>query len=187
MRKLTAWVFNCSVDGLLADEGTSFWDFCFSRQPDDSDAKARQLEEYRTAYAHIMGRSAYEGMHQGMTSNPGHPFAPILNQGRKVVFSKTLRAAEWQNTTIASGDTREEIDRLRQGGDGHIIAWGGIGLWRSLIALDLLDEFHFSIYPYIAGTGTRLFAGMPADYELETVSANIMSNGILGVRYRRPR
>ena len=39
MRKLTATVFNYSLDGLLADEGTDFWNFCFdlpeNREPDD--------------------------------------------------------------------------------------------------------------------------------------------------------
>lgn len=41
VRKLIATVFNYSLDGLLADEGTAFWKFCFdlpeSRQPDDPD------------------------------------------------------------------------------------------------------------------------------------------------------
>ena len=31
MRKLIATVFNCSLDGLLADEGTEFWNFCFDQ------------------------------------------------------------------------------------------------------------------------------------------------------------
>src|ERR687893_669783 len=39
MQKLIATVFNYSLDGLLADEGTDFWTFCFelpeNRQPDD--------------------------------------------------------------------------------------------------------------------------------------------------------
>jgi hypothetical protein len=29
MRTLIATVFNYSLDGLLADEGTGFWKFCF--------------------------------------------------------------------------------------------------------------------------------------------------------------
>jgi hypothetical protein len=37
------------------------------------------------------------------------------------------------NTTIAAGDTSEEIDKLRRGGDGHIVVWGGVGFWRSLM------------------------------------------------------
>jgi hypothetical protein len=29
MRKLIAWAFMYSLDGLLADEGTEYWQFCF--------------------------------------------------------------------------------------------------------------------------------------------------------------
>jgi hypothetical protein len=29
MRKLIALVFNYSLNGLLADQGTEYWDFCF--------------------------------------------------------------------------------------------------------------------------------------------------------------
>jgi hypothetical protein len=32
MRKLIATVFNYSLDGLLADEGTEFWKLCFDLQ-----------------------------------------------------------------------------------------------------------------------------------------------------------
>ena len=54
MRKLIATVFNYSLDGLLADEGTEFWKFCFdlpeNREPDDP----AHLDFLRSAYAHIM-------------------------------------------------------------------------------------------------------------------------------------
>ena len=95
MRKLIATVFNYSLDGLLADEGTDFWNFCFDlpeiREPGDS----AQLDFLQSAYAHIMGRTAYEAIFMSMTTATDHPFADILNAGRKVVFSRTLRTAEW--------------------------------------------------------------------------------------------
>ena len=127
VRTLIATVFNYSLDGLLADEGTDFWEFCFSlphnREPDDP----ANLEFIRAAYAHIMGRTAYESISRSMTTTAtDHPFADILTAGRKVVFSRTLETAEWANTTLASGDTTEEIDELRQGGDGYILVWGGV-------------------------------------------------------------
>ena len=81
MRKLIATVFNYSLDGLLADEGTEFWKFCFdlpeNREPDDP----AQLDFLQSAYAHIMGRTAYEGISGAMTTSTDHPFAPILNAG----------------------------------------------------------------------------------------------------------
>ena len=44
------------------------------------------------------------------------------------MFSRTLKTAEWVNTTIASGQLDEKIDELRRGGDGHIVAWRGVTL-----------------------------------------------------------
>ncbi len=86
---LIATVFNYSLDGLLADEGTEFCKFCFdlpeNREPDDP----AQLDFLHSAYAHIMGRTAYEGIAGAMTTSTDHPFADILNSGRKVVFSRT--------------------------------------------------------------------------------------------------
>ncbi|MGE3912154.1 MAG: dihydrofolate reductase family protein [Chloroflexota bacterium] len=187
MRKLIATVFNYSVDGLLADEDTEFWKFCFglpeNRQPD----APSHLAFLQGAYAHIMGRTAYEGIAGAMTAATDHPFSPILTAGRKVVLSRTLKTADWANTTIAAGETVEEIDKIRLDGDGYIIVWGGVRLFRSLMQLDLIDELRLSLFPYIAGEGTRLFDGVPRSYALELVSSAASSNGILELRYRRPR
>ena len=93
MRKLIATVFNYSLDGLLADEGTEFWKFCFdlpeNREPDDP----AQLDFLRSAYAHLMGRTAYEAM-AGALPTADHPFPGIMNAARKVVFSQTMTTAE---------------------------------------------------------------------------------------------
>jgi dihydrofolate reductase len=185
LRKLVAWVFMYSLDGLLADEGTEYWEFCFGL-PQDPAEQRQKIDLIGSASAHIMGRTAYEGMAQALPSG-GHPFSAIMNAGRKVVFSRTLQTAEWANTTIARGDTTEEVDRLRHGGDGHIVVWGGVRLWRSLMRLDLIDELRVDLHPYVAGEGTRLFDGVPSSYRLDLVSSTAFDNGIVGLQYRRPR
>ncbi len=188
MRKLIATVFNYSIDGLLADPDTEFWTFCFSLPENNEPDDPAQLDFLRNAYAHIMGRTAYEAISTSMTTTAtDHPFADILNAGRKVVFSRTLKTAEWNNTTIAAGDMAEEVDKLRQGGDGYIVVWGGVGLWRSLMALDLIDELQVSLFPYVAGEGTRLFDGVPESYRLDLVSSTASSSGIVELQYRRRR
>ena len=140
-------VFNYSLDGLLADEGTEFWRFCFGLPENREPADPAQLDFLQSAYAHIMGRTAYEAIAGSMTTSTDHPFAGILNAARKVVFSRTLKTADWASATIAAGDTAEEIDKLRQGGNGHIVVWGGVSLWRSLLRLDLIDELQLSLFP----------------------------------------
>ena len=189
MPKLIALVFNYSLNGLLAAEGTEFWDFCFDLLDlhGGPDHDEQTLDLLGSAYAHIMGRTAYEGMAAHLPGNPDHPWADILNAGRKVVFSRTLKTADWANTTIAAGDTAEEIDKLRQGGDGHIVVWGGVSLWRSLMRLDLIDEFHLGLHPYVADEGTRLFDDVPKSYRLDLVSSTAKSDGVLKLEYRRHR
>ena len=69
-----------------------------------------------------MGRATYEAM-AGALPTADHPFTGIMNAARKVVFSRTLRTAEWTNTTIAAGDTTEEIDKLRR--VATVTSWSG--------------------------------------------------------------
>ena len=158
MRKLIAWVFMYSLDGLLADEGTEYWQFCFGLPVDPAEQKEK-IDLYQSAYAHVMGRVAYEAMAEALPTSD-YPFSGIMNDGRKVVFSRTLKTVEWANTTIAAGDTTEE-NKLRRGGDGHIMVWRGVGLWRSLMHLDLIDEFRLDLHPYVAGEGYRAVRRRP--------------------------
>jgi len=190
MRKVIALVFHYSLNGLLADEGTDYFRFCFQLLDEGGGASNddESLDFLQGAYAHVMGRTAYEGMATSLPKNPDHPWSGIMNAGRKVVFSRTLGTADWNNTTIASGDTTEEIDRLRRGGDGHIIVWGGVGLWRSLMQLDLIDEWHLGLHPYVTDEGTQLFDHVPKGYRLDLVSSTAFQNtGILELQYARHR
>jgi dihydrofolate reductase len=190
MRKLIALVFHYSLNGLLADRGTEYFKFCFELLDEGGGPSDDQesIDFLQGADAHIMGRNAYEGMAASLPSNPDHPWSDIMNAGRKVVFSRTLKTADWTNTTIAAGDTTEEIDKLRQGGDGHIVVWGGVSLWRSLMRLDLIDEWHLGLHPYVADEGTLLFDDVPKSYRLDLIcSTPFGSTGILELQYRRRR
>ena len=185
MRKLIARVFDYSLDGLIATEGTEFFQFCRDL-PDDPAEDAAGSAFYAGADLHIMGRAAYQSMASYFPTATDDPNAGPLNAARKVVFSRTLKVADWANTTIASGDLGQEVDKLRRGGDGYIIAGGGISLWRSLARLDLIDEYRVTLVPYLAGEGTRLFEDVGKSRSLDLVSSTAFSNG-LQLDYRRLR
>jgi hypothetical protein len=53
--------------------------------------------------------------------------------------------------------------------------------------LDVIDEFHLSLHPYVADEGTRLFDDVPKSYRLDFVSSTAKSNGVLELQYRRHR
>jgi dihydrofolate reductase len=185
MRKLTARVFDYSLDGLIATEGTEFFEFCRDL-PDDPAEDARGSEFYAGADLHIMGRAAYQSMASYFPTATDDPNAGPLNAGRKVVFSRTLKSADWANTTIASGDLGQEVDKLRRGGDGYIVVHGGISLWRSLARLDLIDEYRVTMVPYLAGEGPRLFEDAGKSRQLDLMSSTAFSSG-LQLEYRRHR
>jgi hypothetical protein len=65
-----------------------------------------------------------------------HPFSANMNSGRKVDFSGTLKTAESAHTTIAGGDTTEEIDKLRRAATASS-SGAALDVWRSLMRLDL--------------------------------------------------
>jgi dihydrofolate reductase len=137
-----------------------------------------------------MGRHSYESMRAHFApggTQTDHPWADMFNAARKVVFSRTLKTADWANTTIAAGDTAAEIEKLRQDGDGHIVVYGGISFWHSLMRLDLIDYFYLSLLPYVAGEGRRLFEDVGKYGSLDLVSSTTLRNGTLELEYRRHR
>ncbi|HTS96543.1 MAG TPA: dihydrofolate reductase family protein [Streptosporangiaceae bacterium] len=185
MRKLIARVFDYSLDGVIATEGTEFFQFCRDL-PDDPAEDARGSEFYAGADMHIMGRAAYQSMASYFPTATDDPNADPLNAGRKVVFSRTLKIADWANTTITSGDLGQEVDKLRRGGDGYVVVHGGISFWRSLARLDLIDEYRVTLVPYLAGEGPRLFEDVGKSRSLDLLSSTAFSSG-LELDYRRRR
>jgi dihydrofolate reductase len=185
LRKLIARVFDYSLDGLIATEGTEFFQFCRDL-PDDPAEDASGSEFYAGADLHIMGRVAYESMASYFPTATDDPNAGPLNAARKVVFSRTLTSADWANTTVASGDLGQEVGKLCRGGDGYIVVHGGISLWRSLARLDLIDEYRVTLVPYLAGEGPRLFEDVGKFRSLDLLSSTAYSSG-LQLEYQRHR
>jgi dihydrofolate reductase len=178
-------VFDYSLDGVIATEGTEFFQFCRGL-PDDPAEDARGSEFYAGADMHIMGRAAYQSMASYFPTATDDPNAGPLNAARKVMFSRTLKTADWANTTIASGDLGQEVDKLRRGGDGYIVVDGGISFWRSLARLDLIDEYRVTLVPYLAGEGPRLFEDAGKSRQLGLLSSTAFSSG-LQLDYQRHR
>jgi dihydrofolate reductase len=186
MRTVIARIFDYSIDGVIATEDTPFFGFC-RELPDDPAQEDRTRTLYASADLHVMGRVAYLGGAGYFPTATDHPYADLMNAARKVVFSRTLASADWANSTVASGNLDTELDALRRGGDGTIVAHGGVGFWKSLIERDLIDEYRITVFPYLAGTGTRLFDDITKSPRLELMSAIPFKAGDVEITYRRTR
>lgn len=72
-----------------------------------------------------------------------------MNEIPKVVFSKTMRRADWTHSRIASGDVEEEVARLKQESGKAILVHGGAEFAQSLSRRGLVDEFRLIVHPVI--------------------------------------
>jgi dihydrofolate reductase len=63
-----------------------------------------------------------------------------MNSTPKLVFSRTLKKVEWQNSRVAAGSIVDEVARLKQvPGDG-LLPVGGSELAACLLEQGLIDE-----------------------------------------------
>jgi hypothetical protein len=69
------------------------------------------VEQLHSADYLVFGRIAYEGMAAFWTKAEGE-IADLMNRIPKLVFSKTLKFADWTNTTLISENATDEISYL---------------------------------------------------------------------------
>lgn len=72
---------------------------------------------------------------------------------------------------------------LRSGKD--IVARGGAEFARSLVMLDLIDEYRLFIHPVALGVGLPLFAELPKPVDLKLVSSSTFASGVAAHVYQR--
>ena len=138
----------------------------------------------------VLGRKLAEGFipHWAAVAadaaNPQQAAGEKFTETHKVVFTKTLEASPWQNTVLAKGDLAEEIARLKNQDGGDIIAYGGAGFVSSLIAQELIDDYHLFINPAAIGKGLTIFGGLEQKQKLSLVKASAFPFGIVVLHYQ---
>ena len=171
-----------SLDGVIEAPGGGEdykhggWTFEINRG-DEGDAF--KLEEIREADAQLLGRVTYEGFAAAwpnFTDKVG--FAEKMNTMPKYVVSSTLKQADWNNTTILSGDVVEEVKKLKDDIGGVILVAGSAQLVQTLIEHDLVDELRLMVFPVVLGTGKRLFSDRSEKKRLRLADSKTVGDGI---------
>src|SRR5438105_3732293 len=112
MRRLI--VFNhISLDGFIADANG---DMSFAHRS-DPEFEAFTAENAKGKGDLVFGRVTYEMMMKFWPTPAAAAAMPTvakkMNEARKYVFSRTLKKADWNNTTLLSGDPAEAIRKLK--------------------------------------------------------------------------
>lgn len=111
------------------------------------------------ADALLLGRATYEGFAQAWPTRSGDPYTYRINSLPKYVASTTLEDPTW-NATVLEGDVAEAVASLKELPGDNILKFGTGELDRTLLEHKLVDEYHFWMFPVLAGSGERLIEGI---------------------------
>jgi dihydrofolate reductase len=90
----------------------------------------------------------------------------------------------WAEPTVARGDLAEEVLRLKEQPGNFILAHGGAGFARSLVASGLIDEYRLVIHPVVLGRGQPLFSELHSPVDLRLISATPFGSGVVAAVYQ---
>lgn len=178
MRKLI--VFNhISLDGYFVDKnGDMSW-----AKADHEDAEWNAFVAGNASGGGVLvfGRITYEMMASfwptpfAIETMPG--VAEGMNSMPKVVFSRTLDQASWNNTTLAPGDLAAEMRKMKQEpGEGMAILGSG-SIVSQLAQEGLIDEYQIVINPVVLGNGRTMFDGVKEKLSLKLTTTRAFGNG----------
>ena len=106
-----------------------------------------------------------------------------MNGIPKYVVSNTLKRADWNNTTIISGDIAARVAKLKEQAGGDMLVYGSPDLVDELLRHQLVDEYRLLVYPVILGSGKRLFRDRIDTHFLRLVESRTFPSGVVLLRY----
>ena len=147
----------------------------------------RTVQEWTDpAEAFLFGRRTYVSFARDWPAMPDQddPLAVALNGKPKFVATNTLTEADWDPTTILSGDVLPRIAELREQRGGEVQVHGSTTLARALLDARLVDELRLVVAPVVVGAGRRLLLPGATPTSMELTSSTVTRAGLVMASYR---
>ncbi len=185
MRKLV--MFNLvSLDGYFEGPGRDI-----SWHNVDAEFNEYAAEMRNSSDTFIFGRVTYELMArfwptpEAMKNDP--VIAEMMNSLPKIVFSRTLERAEWNNTRLVKGNLVEEIKKIKMLPGKDLTILGSGSIVSQLAPIGLIDEFRILVNPVVLGRGTPLFNGIKDKLNLKLLKTKTFTSGNVLLCYEPAR
>ena len=175
MRKVVAYEL-LSLDGVAEDPDRFVTDW-------DDAMEANIAAVIAEQDAVILGRRSYDEWAEFWPGSEIEPFATFINGVAKYVATSTPLKGEWSNASVVEGGLVEFVRDLKNRPGRDVGVHASISVARTLLAADVLDELRLVIAPTIAGSGRRLFDGLPP-LRLESIRSVTSPSGHLLVDYQ---
>ena len=180
---------NISLDGVIQDPtnedglGRS-WFTQIGDKTREEWAKV-EFEEALGAEALLLGRRTYVWfLARGWASRGGEWADRLRSLPKYVVSSSALEGPGWNNSRVLKGDVVEEVSKLKQQVNGDLVVYGSGRLVRTLMEHDLVDELRLMTYPFVVGTGERLFGETSGMKPLRLVDTRTVGDSLAFLTYQ---
>jgi dihydrofolate reductase len=181
MRKLN--VFNLvTLDGYIAgQDGDISWH--------NVDEEFQELAEMASNSGNtlLFGRVTYELMVSYWPTSEAIKNDPVVAQGmnkaEKIVFSRTLTKADWNNTRLVKDNMLTEIRKLKQGSGKDLTVLGSGSIVSQLAQERLIDEYQILLNPIVIGKGKTMFEGVKDRFSLKLTKTRVFRNGNVLLNY----
>jgi dihydrofolate reductase len=182
MRKLM--VFNqVSLDGYIADEhGDMSW--AHKHDPEWLEFVSGNASGESML---LFGRRTYDLMASYWPTPLAHQNAPVvaahMNRQPKVVFSRTMKQASWENTTVLQGDIAAEVRKLKAEPGPDMVLMGSGTIVSQLTNARVIDEYQLVLNAIVLGRGRKLFDEVQEKLPLTLKKTRVFGNGNIVLWY----
>ena len=178
MRKLVAFL-QVTLDGHFADtNGDIGW---AHKEAKDAEWSAFVADNATAGGQLLFGRLTYEMMASFWSTPLAIERDPIvaerMNSLPKVVFSRTLDQASWNNTKLVKGDLAAAVRKMKQEPGKQMATLGSGSIVSQLAQEGLIDEYQLVVNPVVLGKGRTVFDGIKEKLTLKATRTRTFSNG----------
>ncbi|HTX17769.1 MAG TPA: dihydrofolate reductase family protein [Bacteroidota bacterium] len=135
----------------------------------------------------LFGRVTFELMKSYWPTPDAKKNNPVvadrMNAARKVVFSRSLKTAGWDNTRIISTNIAEEVRKMKAPSDAGLAILGSGSIVAQFTEERLIDEYQIVVTPVVLGSGKTMFEGISKMLALKHLSTRSFRNGNVVVTY----
>jgi dihydrofolate reductase len=123
----------------------------------------------------------------GRRSEDLRKMAVALDEGTKLVFSRTLKRLDWKNSRLLTSFDPQQIEALKREPGKDMMIFGSGTIVSQLTEHGLIDEYWFVVGPLLLGRGRPLMRDVTRTTKLELLEAKPYPQGNVLLRYARGR
>ena len=173
-----------SLDGYFVDgDGDMMW----AKEGNDEESDAFASENAASDGMLAFGRVTYDMMASFWPTPEAHAMMPTvaeyMNKREKIVFSKTLKDAGWNNATIVRDDPAAYLRKMKVQDGPDIVILGSGSIVSQVAPYGIIDEYQLMVCPLVLGKGRTMFDGVPEHLSMRLNSSRIFGNGKVFLSY----